>query len=235
MGISSGQSAKRLLAQHAVTLLNNGDVIGLGSGTTAREFIYELCKAVKNGSVKPSAIVATSVDSEHTAFECGLGDLLRPIWAVDTIDIAVDGADEVDVNNKALLKGGGAALTREKIVDYVAKRLIIIVDEGKLVDKLGRSRPIPIEVIPAAWRLVANRIINRYGGSATLRTGTGKLGPIITDNNNYIIDWSTNGVEDPAAVEAEIKLIPGVVENGIFARRRDAVILVSDGSRVWEL
>lgn len=238
MAINSGRSshaAKQLLARRAVELVKSGDIVGLGSGSTAKAFVQEICSAVERGLVKPEALVATSVDTEIAVYECGLGHLLRPIWLVDEIDIAVDGADEVSVNDRSLLKGGGGALTREKIVDYRARRFVVLVDESKLVDAIGSRSPIPIEVLPPAWRIVASEITRRWGGETMLRVGTGKLGPVITDNGNFIIDWKYRIANNTKDVEERVKLIPGVVESGIFAVRKPDEVLVSDGSRVWEL
>lgn len=216
-------------------LVNSGDVVGLGSGSTAKAFIYELCKLVKRGSLRPEALVATSVDTEIAVDECGLGHLLRPIWLIDEIDVAVDGADEVSAKDRVLLKGGGGALTREKIVDYRARRFIVLVDESKLVNAVGSRAPIPVEVLPPAWRIVGNELTRKWGGTVTLRVGTGKLGPVVTDNGNYIIDWRFRIDDNAEDVERHVKLIPGVVENGVFAVRRPDAVLVSDGSHVWEL
>jgi len=201
-------------------------VVGLGSGTTAREFIRALAEA----GPRDVTLVATSADSEILAAELGLGHLLRPMWAVDEIDLAVDGADEV-TRGKVMLKGKGGALLREKIVDYAAKKFVVLIEEYKLVEKIPTRNPIPLEVVPWAWRYVAREVERRFGGVAKLRQDGGKLGPVVTDNGNYILDWTPPSAVDPSA-EDELKLVPGVVETGIFAKRRDAVVLMAreDGS-----
>lgn len=217
---------KTALAREAVKLVKSGMVVGLGSGTTAREFIRALAEA---GS-RDVTLVATSADSEILAAELGLGHLLRPMWAVDEIDLAVDGADEV-TRGKVMLKGKGGALLREKIVDYAAKKFVVLIEEYKLVEKIPTRNPIPLEVVPWAWRYVAREVERRFGGVAKLRQDGGKLGPVVTDNGNYILDWTPPSAVDPSA-EDELKLVPGVVETGIFAKRRDAVVLMAreDGS-----
>jgi ribose 5-phosphate isomerase A len=212
---------KTLLAREALKFVKSGMVVGLGSGTTAREFI----KALAEVSPRDVVLVPTSADSEILAVELGLGDLLKPLWAVDRVDLAVDGADEV-TRGKILLKGRGGALLREKLVDYAARQFVVLIDELKLVDSIPTRNPVPIEVAPWAWRHVAREVERRFGGVAKLRQDGGKLGPVVTDNGNYILDWTPPSALDPSA-EDELKLIPGVVETGIFAKRRDAVVLVA--------
>ncbi len=222
--------SKTALAREAVKLVKGGMVVGLGSGTTAREFIRALAEA----GLRDVALVATSANSEILAAELGLGHLLRPMWAVDGIDLAVDGADEV-TREKILLKGRGGALLREKIVDYAAERFVVLIEEYKLVEKIPTRNPVPLEVVPWAWRHVAREVERKFGGVAKLRQDGGKLGPVVTDNGNYIVDWTPPSALDPSA-EDELKLIPGVVETGLFAKRRDAMILVArEGGGVYTL
>ena len=220
---------KAALAREALKFVKSGMVIGLGSGTTAREFI----KALASLKELEFLLVATSADSEILAHEVGLGDRLRPMWAVDRVDLAVDGADEVTAD-KVLLKGRGGALLREKVVDYAAEKFVVLIERGKLVDKIPSKNPVPVEVLPWAWRYAARQIVQKYGGSATLRMGEGKLGPVVTDNGNYILDWRPDCPVDPS-LEDEIKHIQGVVETGIFAKRKDAVVLVADEGAVTTL
>ena len=218
--------SKTALAREAVKFVKSGMVVGIGSGTTAREFIRALAEA----GPRDVTLVATSADSEILAAELGLGHLLRPMWAVEKIDLAVDGADEV-TRGKVMLKGKGGALLREKIVDYAAERFVVLIEEYKLVEKIPTRNPIPLEVVPWAWRHVAREVERKFRGVVKLRQDGGKLGPVVTDNGNYILDWTPPSAVDPSA-EDELKLMPGIVETGIFAKRRDAVILVAreDGS-----
>jgi ribose 5-phosphate isomerase A len=213
--------SKVALAKEAVKFVKSGMVVGLGSGSTAREFIRVLAEAGPSDVV----LVATSADSEFLAAELGLGRRLMPMWAVDKIDLAVDGADEV-THGKVMLKGKGGAMLREKIVDYAAERFVVLIEEHKLVDKIPTRNPVPIEVVPWAWRHVAREVERRFGGVVKLRQDGGKLGPVVTDSGNYILDWTPPSALDPSAEDA-LKLMPGVVETGIFAKRRDAVVLVA--------
>jgi len=214
---------KTLLAREALKFVKSSMVVGLGSGTTAREFI----KALAEMNPRDVVLVPTSADSEILAVELGLGGLLKPLWAVDRVDLAVDGADEV-TRGKILLKGRGGALLREKLVDYAAGQFVVLIDEYKLVDKIPTRNPVPIEVVPWAWRHVAREVERRFGGVVKLRQDGGKLGPVVTDSNNYLLDWTPPSALDPSAEDA-LKLMPGVVETGIFSKRRDAIVLVAGG------
>ncbi len=223
--------SKVALAKEAVKFVKSGMVVGLGSGSTAREFIRALAEVGPRDVV----LVPTSADSEILAAELGLGGLLRPLWAVDRVDLAVDGADEAVAREKILLKGRGGALLREKLVDYAAERFVVLIEEYKLVDKIPTRNPVPIEVVPWAWRHVAREVERRFGGVVKLRQDGGKLGPVVTDSGNYILDWTPPSALDPSAEDA-LKLLPGVVETGIFAKRRDAVVLVArEDGKVYTL
>ncbi|MGC8583334.1 MAG: ribose 5-phosphate isomerase A [Thermoproteus sp.] len=225
---------KELLARKAVEFVRDGSVVGLGSGSTAKAFIEELSRLVAEKGMRIT-LVATSVDSELKALEVGLGPYLAPPWAVDSIDLAVDGADEIS-RDRIFIKGGGGAMVREKVIDYRASTLVIIAEAHKLVDRLPSNRPIPIEVLPAAWRLVARDVERRWGGKTELRACKcgGKLGPLISDNGNFILDWVPPGPAYPE-LEDELKAIPGVVDTGLFAKRRDAVVLLADERGVFAL
>jgi ribose 5-phosphate isomerase A len=213
--------SKVALAKEAVKFVKSGMVVGLGSGSTAREFIRALAEAGPSDVI----LVATSADSELLAAELGLGRRLMPMWAVDRIDLAVDGADEV-TRGKVMLKGKGGAMLREKIVAYAAEKFVVLIEEHKLVDSIPTRNPVPIEVVPWAWRHVAREVERRFGGVVKLRQDGGKLGPVVTDSGHYIVDWTPPSALDPSAEDA-LKLLPGVVETGIFAKRRDAVVLVA--------
>ncbi len=191
--------------------------IGLGSGSTVKAFISQLeCSDSK------FIIIPTSVDSEiHSTRK----KFCLRIEHFDTsCEVAIDGADEVERSTGYLIKGGGAALTREKIVAYAAEQFWILADASKIVEKLGSTQPIPIEVLSFGWKETKHQI-EKLGGECTLRAGTGKLGPIITDNGNFILDFSTNLDWDPQELERKINLIPGVIENGIFTRPPDKIFI----------
>ena len=141
------------------------------------------------------------------------------------IDLSVDGADEVD-GDFNLIKGGGAAHTKEKIVDYAAKEFIVIVDESKVVGELG-TFPVPVEVIPDASRVVI-QALEDMGAECEIRMAQRKDGPVITDNGNFVIDAKFDKIESPAHLEIDLNSIPGVVENGIFSQMVDKVIIGTD-------
>jgi ribose 5-phosphate isomerase A len=221
---------KRAAARHALSYIGSGHVVGVGTGSTVMEFMEILAGAISE--LRDLLLVPTSAEVEYHALNLGLGKYIVQPWQVDRIDVAIDGADEVDpVLN--LTKGGGGAMTREKIIDYRASRFIVIVDESKLVDRLGSRAPIPIEVIPTSWRFVSREVVEALGGSVNLRFCEGKRGPVVTDNGNYILDWRPREpLEDPVRIEGLLKGIPGVVESGIFSGSRVSLVIVGkpDGS-----
>lgn len=205
---------KMMAARYALKFIRDGMVVGLGSGSTVAIFIKLLGERVREEGLNIIGI-PTSYDVEILAYKNGLK--IASLNEYPFPDIAIDGADEVDPN-KNLIKGGGGALTREKIVDYASKKLIIIVDDSKLVKRLCSRRPIPIEVLSFSWRNIIYRL-NKIGGRAELRyTDKGKVGPVVTDNGNFIIDYMPNPdlLKDIRKLDIDLKLIPGVVETGIF-------------------
>jgi ribose 5-phosphate isomerase A len=210
---------KQQVAQAAVAYVKEG-IIGVGTGSTANMFIEELAK-VKH---KIDGAVASS---EATAQRLrGHGIQVFDLNAVDSLDIYVDGADEI-TEHLHMLKGGGGALTREKIVAAVAKTFICICDETKYVPVLGKF-PLPVEVLPMAKSYVARELV-KLGGQPKLRDFT-------TDNGNVILDvWNLN-IEDPVAMEAKINQIVGVVTNGLFAARPANVLLLAtaDGVKTYK-
>ncbi|ABW01578.1 ribose 5-phosphate isomerase A [Caldivirga maquilingensis] len=222
---------KLAAAKAALKYVRSGYVIGVGSGSTALMFLSELAENIEGGGLTDVKLIATSTETEYEIVKLGLGELLRYPWQVDHVDVAIDGADEVD-KDKNLVKGGGGALTREKIIDYWASEFIVIVDESKLVDKIPSKHPIPVEVVPYAWPLVKARLERDYGGSAELRYSSGKRGPVITDNGNYIIDYRPGSGIEPREGERVIKCIPGVVEVGLFNGLKVSRVIVGkqDGS-----
>ncbi len=207
-------SGKERAAAAALQYVRDGMVVGAGSGSTAQIFLEMLAGRIRSEGIEVS-IVPTSSEVEVNAVELGMGGLIRQLWQVDRIDVAIDGADAID-GHRNLIKGGGGALTREKIVDYWASSFIVIADEGKVVASIPGGRPIPIEVIPFAWRAVKEAVERRLGGEARLRIGSDKRGPVVTDNGNYVLDYIHSSEEIDAGEERELKSIPGVVEVGIF-------------------
>ncbi|WP_438350072.1 ribose-5-phosphate isomerase RpiA [Paenibacillus sp. FA6] len=213
---------KRIAAEHAVQYIKDGMKVGLGTGSTAYWAIQKLGERVKEGlSIQT---VATSKASEKLAIELGIP--IIPFTKLDGLDVTIDGADEINTDLH-LIKGGGGALLREKIVAYHSARLIIIADESKRVQTLGQF-PLPIEVIPFAvdWTLKA---LEGLGCRAQLRTDDERL--FITDNGNYIADCRFGSIALPLELHNKILGIPGIVDNGLFIGQADlAIIGHRDGS-----
>ena len=201
---------KRQAALAALEEIRDGMIVGLGSGSTASIFIRELGKARLNVLGIP-----TSEESARIAREVGVPLTTFSDHAV--IDVTVDGADEVSPELH-LTKGLGGALVREKIVAHASKRVVIVVDESKLVQKLGLKTVIPVEVIPLAVPRILLQLTD-----ATVRTKNGKT--FISDNGNYTVDWKSGPIDDPVAVEKQLKAMTGVVDSGIFADVADLVIV----------
>ena len=211
---------KAAVAEAAVALLPRGEVIGVGTGSTANAFIDALAR-IKGD------VAATVASSEATAERLrGHGFEVRDLNAVDELGVYVDGADESNPHLH-LVKGGGGALTREKIVAAVAKRFICVVDDSKQVPVLG-AFPLPVEVIPMARSHVARRLA-ALGGQPVLREG------FTTDNGNLILDVHGLRITEPVALESELDHITGVVCNGLFARRPADVLLVARESGVEQI
>ena len=209
MSSMTQDEAKLLSAKRAVEFISDGMSVGLGTGTTATLFIRELGKAVQAG-LRIRAI-ATSDASRELALQLGI-----PITNFDetpVLDVNVDGADEV-APGLALIKGGGGAQLREKIVASAAREFIVVADETKVVEKLGKF-PLPVEVIQLALPLVTRRL-DELGLKPTLRPARKGDGPWITDEGNVILDCHCGVIEDPEETAAEIRNIVGVVEHGLF-------------------
>lgn len=205
-------NSKQIAAENAIELVADGMVVGLGSGSTARYAIERLGEKVKDGlSIKA---VATSIASETLARDLSITVIDPSDAASIDIDIAIDGADEVDRKGN-LMKGGGGSLLREKVIAFASKRFYVIVDESKQVDKLGK-RPLPVEIIPFGSALTLSHI-ERLGCKPVLRTVDGKA--FITDNNNLIVDCQFEKIKDPAWLDIKFKMIPGVVETGLFLQQ----------------
>lgn len=218
---------KQEVGRAAANLVKSGSIVGLGTGSTTAYTIQYLGERLKSGELKDIVGIPTSFQSEVLAKEYGVP--LTTLDAVDHIDIAIDGADEVDPH-KNLIKGGGAAHTREKVVDYLAAQFVVVVDSGKLVDKLGSVFAVPVEVIPMALTPVTNAI-KALGGKPELRMGLKKAGPVITDQGNMVLDVTFDSIDDPVNLEKTLNNIPGVLENGIFVNCADVVLVgeVIDG------
>ena len=209
---------KKIAGYAAAELIEDGYVVGLGTGSTTQYLIEKLGQRIKEEKLDILGI-PTSYQSFLLAKNSGI-----TVTTLDehSIDLAVDGADEVD-KNLNLIKGGGAAHTLEKIVDESAEKFMVIVDDSKLVETLG-DFPVPIEVIPQACRTVSDHV-KSFNGIPSLRMAQRKDGPVITDNGNFVIDVQFESIADPSVLEKELNSIPGVVENGIFAEIVNEVIV----------
>lgn len=199
---------KKTAADRAVDLVRDGQVVGLGTGSTVKYLLEGLARRVGEGLRIRG--VPTSRETAELAAKLGLslcGE--EEEWQ---IDLAIDGADQVDQRYNAI-KGGGGALLREKIVARAARQFIVIIDAGKRVERLGSTFPLPVEVVPFGWRTTC-RHIQALGLTPTLRVRDGSA--FVTDNGNYIVDVATPGISAPEELDAQLNRIPGVVENGLF-------------------
>ena len=214
------EDAKRRVALEAVKRVRDGSVIGLGSGSTVAYAIRELGRRVREENLRILG-VPSSYKTFLLAVECGVP--LTTLNEHPLLDLDIDGADQID-GELNLIKGMGGALTREKIVAAASKRLIVIADETKLASSLGEGQLLPIEVLPFALPLVADRI-RRIGGKPKLRERKDSSGPYVTDNGNFILDVDFGVIEDPKDLESRIKRIPGVIETGLFIEMTDEALI----------
>ena len=213
---------KKIVADAAIKEIRSDMIIGLGSGSTAALMIKSLAKEISTGKLQNIRGVPTSFQSEVLALELDIP--LIDLASVSQIDLAIDGADEVDPRFQ-LIKGGGACHVREKLVAAKANQLLIVVDETKLVKNLNKSFPLPVEVLPNAWKYVQD-VISEINGKSTLRMATKKAGPVVTDQGNLILDVLFNdGIHNPKEIEMTVNNIPGVLENGLFVDLTDKVLV----------
>ena len=213
---------KQAVADAAVDQIKDGMVLGLGSGSTAALMIKGLGAKLSAGTLKDIVGVTTSFQGEVLAAELNIP--LLSLNAVDRIDLAIDGADEVDPGFQ-LIKGGGACHVQEKLVAARADRFVVVVDSTKLVDRLNLGFLLPVEVLPGAWRQVQQQL-SSMGGTAELRMAQRKAGPVVTDQGNLVLDVKmAGGIENPADLESTINNIPGVLENGLFVNLADEVLV----------
>ncbi|MCM1511968.1 MAG: ribose-5-phosphate isomerase RpiA [Oxalobacter formigenes] len=211
----SQDNLKLSVARAALAYLPEGQIIGIGTGSTANFFIDELAKIKEKikGAVASSEATATRLRSHNIA--------VFDLNSVTSVPVYIDGADEI-TREGVMIKGGGGALTREKIVASAAGQFICIADESKLVTTLG-AFPLPIEVIPMAQALIAGKL-RSLGGNPCLRMKENK--PCQTDNGNFILDIRQLQINDPVALEKEINNLPGVVTVGLFAQRKADICLL---------
>ena len=223
------ENQKRIAAEKATESVRSGMIVGLGTGSTVYYALLKLGTMVAEGLNIIGIPTSEGTEKIATAQQIPLSTLAaHPI-----IDLTIDGADEVDAHLN-LIKGGGAALVREKIIANASKEIQIVVDESKVSDVLGTIFPLPVEIVRFGWE--ATQIeVNRICGKSTLRLAPDQDGnryPLITDNGNYILDCHFDGIPNPEEVELQLNNIPGVVENGIFVNRADKIIIgTSSGIR----
>ena len=204
--------AKRLAAEKAVEYVEDGMIVGVGTGSTVAYFIDAL------SAWKDRIEGAVSSSEQSTARLKAHGIEVIDLNTAGSLSLYVDGADECDPH-KRLIKGGGAALTREKIIAEASERFVCIIDPSKQVDVLGKF-PLPVEVVPMARSLVAREILRITGGQPVWRDG------VVTDNGNVILDIHNLSIVDPVGTERELNQVPGVVSVGLFARRPADIVIV---------
>ncbi|WP_261306398.1 ribose-5-phosphate isomerase RpiA [Paenibacillus andongensis] len=214
---------KQLAAEKAVEFIEDGMVVGLGTGSTAYWAIQKIAQRIQEG-LRIRA-VASSKDSEDLANKLGIP--IVPFSEVDVIDLTIDGADEVDTHLN-LIKGGGGALVREKILASNSKRFFVIVDESKRVEHLGEF-PLPVEIVPFAVNLTINKL-KELGCSTRIRMSNDK--EYISDNGNIIVDCNFEKIVEPTELNKQINLIPGVVDNGLFTRMVSSLIIGYNDGKV---
>ncbi len=209
MTSSPQDTAKRAAALQAVTAIEDGMVVGLGSGSTAAFAIEALAARVAQGL----RVRGIPTSEATAALARRLGLRLTSFAEQIHVDIAIDGADQVERGSLTLIKGRGGALLREKIVAAASDRMIVIVDETKLVDRLGGATPLPVEIVAFGWQIAIARL-TALGFAPTLRVEAGK--PFVTDGGNLIADCAISAIPDPAALEARLATVTGVIESGLF-------------------
>jgi len=219
LSMEDRERGKEAAARASLQYIEDGSVVGLGTGSTVAYLLPLLGKAIKGGLDLIG--IPTSKQVERAAADLGI-----PLSTLDEhpqLDVDVDGADEVAKFD--LIKGGGGALLREKIVAAASREVVIVVDQSKLVETLGETMALPVEVLPFGWN-VTSKSLARLGCSPTLRLSGSR--PYRTDNGNFIIDCSFGPIETPAHLEQEVWEIPGVLEHGLFLQMADVVLVGSD-------
>ncbi|XP_041699470.1 ribose-5-phosphate isomerase-like [Coregonus clupeaformis] len=224
------EEAKKLAIYAAVdNHVQNNQVVGVGSGSTIVYAVDRLAERVRQEKLN-IVCVPTSFQARQLILQRGL--TLSDLDRNPELDVAIDGADEVDAA-LTLIKGGGGCLTQEKIVAGCAKHFIVIADFRKDSSALGQQwkKGVPIEVIPMAYTPVSRAIAKRFGGEAVLRMAISKAGPVVTDNSNFLLDWKFEHTHNWKEVNTAIKMIPGVVETGLFVGMTERVYFgMEDGS-----
>ena len=229
------QDSNRLMKEAAGkavvdSMVKSGMKLGLGTGSTAIHAVWRVGELLAQGVLRDITAFATSFQTEIECEKLGI-----PVYTLNSrelsggLDLTIDGADEVDPQN-FLIKGGGGAHLIEKLAAYASSAFAVIVDESKLTERLGMGFPVPVEVVPEA-RVLAGRVLEKFGATVMLREALRKAGPVITEHGNLILDIRFGSPVDPAIMETELNKIPGVVENGFFTRKPPVVFIAhSDGT-----
>ena len=213
---------KQAVAEAAVAQIHDGMILGLGSGSTAALMIQALGRKIASRELKDVVGVTTSFQGEVLASQLDIP--LKTLSSVSEIDLAIDGADEVDPDFQ-LIKGGGACHVQEKLVADLAERFVVVVDSTKIVKRLNLSFKLPVEVLPSAWNQVKQRL-DHLEGTSELRMAKCKAGPIVTDQGNLILDVTfKEGISNPGVLESQINNIPGVLENGLFVNIANEILV----------
>lgn len=210
---------KKIAAEKAVEQIESGMIVGLGTGSTALFAIKRIAELLESGKLNNIVGIPTSLATEDEALKAGIRVGLLDEFP--EIDITIDGADEVD-RNLYLIKGGGGALLKEKIIAQASERVIIVVDESKLSNQLGEKWALPVEVVPMALE-VEKRFLKTIGGSPMVRERRG--GYFVTDEGNYIIDASFGVIKDPENLASKLHERAGIVEHGLFLNIASQVIV----------
>lgn len=225
MNLRKIEEARKFAIMKALKEINDGYTIGLGSGSTMKIFIQELSKYLKKEKIEIIAI-PSSYQSMQIAIENDIP--IKNFLDRKELDLTIDSADQVDKEKNAI-KGGGAAHTREKILFAASKKTIVIIDEGKIVEKL--NKPIPIEVFPFSLNYVIKKIED-LGGKANIRIGNGKVGPVISDNGFIIMDANFGEINNPKKLNDELNSIYGIIEHGLFVNMINKVYIGYEDGKV---
>jgi len=223
------EKLKQAAAEVAVGLVEDGMIVGLGTGTTAKLAVEALGKRVQEG-----LHIVGIPTSEATARQArGVGIRVSSFAEYAEADMTIDGADEIQRGTLNLIKGHGGALLREKVVASASRRLVIIADETKLVDQLGTHFALPVEVVPFGWQ-ACERKLQKLGAHTQLRPGPDEK-PFVTDGGNFIMDCTFSPITDPAGLDQELNSLVGVVEHGLFLKMATrAVVAGQDGVKVFQ-
>lgn len=228
--MSNTVKAKQAAAKRAVALIESGMKVGIGTGSTAALAVVELGRRISEEGLDIVA-TPTSFAAERLAHEHGIR--IEPLGQLGRLDLAFDGADEVSPELN-LIKGRGAAHTREKVVAASSSQFVVLVDESKMVNQLGEKMPLPVEVLPMAADFVAGKLTD-LGAEPEMRMGQKKDGPVVTDQGMWILDATFRSIANPAEVAREISCIPGVLDHGLFIGMATLVLVGSEDGSVREI